>query len=251
VAYKYARKKQMSLDINKGLSSILERLGEFFHIFDLSFVVAGAMTFSALTFLYIKISLPFWFPFQEWERVFVIIVGCYVCGLISFAGGRHINEYKRRRCLRKILPISLNEYNLCKVFIEHDDKQKIDKMYEHIYTLMWSKIVNEKPDSPALRHLMRYWSMSATYDGVAFSLIVWALVIFVVQFCQITPNPINNWVSIFGTLLTGMAALIAFRQAASYYEYQIKDLVAYLSIIYYGSTFEKKLKIKYILVLHK
>lgn len=87
------------------MGSILSRVGKFFHIFELSYIIAGAITLSALVFFYIKLGLifPDWFPFQQWEGIAIIIVACYVCGLFSYAAGRSLSEILLRWWTHQII----------------------------------------------------------------------------------------------------------------------------------------------------
>lgn len=110
-------KKSISDELTSGLGSIFSRVGEFFHIFDLSYIIAGAITFGALAFFYIKIGLtfPVWFPFQRWEGIAMIIVACYVCGLVSYAAGRRISDLFRKKTLKNIMDDALIAHGLNKV----------------------------------------------------------------------------------------------------------------------------------------
>ena len=108
-----AEEKSSGGDVATGLRSIFERVGEFFHIFDLSFFVSGAMTFGAIAFLYLQMGYPRYFPFPPWVGVVALIVACYVCGLITFAVGREVSGRSfRRRTLERTLPIALKIHDL-------------------------------------------------------------------------------------------------------------------------------------------
>jgi hypothetical protein len=81
-----------------------------------------------------------------------------------------------------------------------------------------------------LQHLMRYWAMSATYDGVAFSFLVWAVVIVAVQFPAVAPHPTGQLLGISACVAAVSAACFAFRRGAVYFEYQIEDVVAHFAV---------------------
>ena len=217
-------------DIATGLRSIFERVGEFFHIFDLSFFVSGTMTFGALAFVYLQMRYPRSFLFPSWIAVMALIVACYVCGLIAFAVGREISGQSfRRRTLERILPDALSAHNLGDSIIASYTSNGETGLWR-LYIRMWSEIAHEKSAPVVIHHLMRYWAMAATYDGVAFSFIVWAAALIAVQFKAIAPEPVGHLTGTVSALLCACAALFAFRRGASYYEYQIEDVVAHFAV---------------------
>jgi hypothetical protein len=218
-------------EIASGLRSIFERIGEFFHIFDLSFFVAGVMTFGALVFVYIVMKKPRQFPFEPWVGVVALIVASYVCGLIAFSVGRELSGRTfRRRILHRILPRALEAHNLSTESITLYTAGEHPRFW-WLYIRMWSEITHEKSAPLVLHHLMRYWAMAATYDSVGFSFLVWAFVLIVVQFKYVAPNPIGHGIGSIGALLCACAAYFAFRRGADYYEYQIEDVVAHFAVM--------------------
>jgi hypothetical protein len=88
----------------EGVRSLFSRLGEFFHIFDLSFLVSGATTLGALLFLHYRLGFSADFPFSGWVAGFGLIIASYVCGLVSFSAGRALNtQLFRKRLLSDYL----------------------------------------------------------------------------------------------------------------------------------------------------
>ena len=67
-------------------------------------------------------------------------------------------------------------------------------------------------------------------------LLVWASALFAMQFGFITPEPIGHGVSTVGTLFCVAAAFFSFRRGASYYEYQIEDVVAHFAVMRHRLT---------------
>jgi hypothetical protein len=225
-----AEEKSPGGEIATGLRSIFERVGEFFHIFDLSFFVGGSMTFGAFAFLYLLMQYPRQFPFAPWVGVLALIIACYVCGLITFAIGRELSRHTfRRGTLNRTLPLALAAHNLGDNIITSYTAGGERGLWS-LYIRMWSEVVHEKSAPAILHHLMRYWAMAATYDGVGFSLIVWAMALVAVQFPSVAPQPLGHGAGIAGALLCMGAALFAFRRGANYYEYQIEDLVAHFAV---------------------
>lgn len=231
-----AEERSLGGEVTSGVRSIFERIGEFFHIFDLSFFVGGAMTFGAFAFIYIKMNYPRQFPFAPWVGVLALIIACYVCGLIAFAIGRELSRLVfRRQMLEIVLERALAAHNLSGEII-NSYKEGVGKGLWWLYIRMWSEMAHEKSAPFVQHHLMRYWAMAATYDGVAFSFIVWACVLIAVQFSSVAPEPISNGVGITGAALCICTAVFAFRRGADYYEYQIEDLVAHFAVARCGLT---------------
>ena len=82
-------------DAAAALAAFLERLGRFFDIFDLSFIVSGATAVGAVAFLLDTLGLRM-VPLSGWVHVAAIIVACYVAGLLCFAAGRWLRMGSRR-----------------------------------------------------------------------------------------------------------------------------------------------------------
>jgi len=222
--------KSPTEEIVSGVRSLFDRIGEFFHIFDLSFFVSGVMTFGALVFVYLRLEYPRDFPFAPWVSVLAIIIACYVCGLIAFAVGRGISGPTfRRNKLEITLPRALDAHDLKDDVINRYRGEK-EKWLWWLYIRMWSDLAHEKSAPLVLHHLMRYWAMAATYDSVAFSFVVWAFALIAMQFDFITAKPIGHGIGTIGALLCLAAAFFAFRRGANYYEYQIEDVVAHFVV---------------------
>jgi hypothetical protein len=217
-------------DAVKGLSSLFGRLGEFFHIFDLSFLVSGATTLGALAILGARLGLSVSIPIG-WILCFALIIAAYVCGLISFAAGRLLNGILFRRGVLNKFRSALIGQNLQGSVIATYLQRGEPGGYPlwRLYIRLWQQLAAKQPTSVAFHHLSRYWAMAATYDGVAISLIFWA--------ASITPLPIlgRSFLSPSLTLVAMavllMAAMACLQQGAKYYEFQIEDLVASLAVM--------------------
>jgi hypothetical protein len=226
-----AEEKSAGGEIASGLRSIFDRVGEFFHIFDLSFFVSGVTTFAAFAFLYTMMQYPRRFPFEPWVGVVALIVACYVCGLMCFAAGRWLSGWVfRGRMLGHYLPLALAVHGLDKdATVTSYTGQKMAGLWR-LYIRMWSEIA-DKQSVPVIRHhLMRYWAMAATYDGLAASFVVWAGVLIAVQFPAVAPAPLGRGPGVTGAVACLVAAVVAFRRGASFFEFQIEDLVAHFAV---------------------
>jgi len=217
-------------ELASGLRSIFERLGEFFHIFDLSFFVAGASTFASLAFLYVMMRKPLIFPFEAWVGVIAVIIACYICGLVAFAVGRELSgKTFRRFTLARTLPLSLAAHSLKGERIGTYLSGERPRLW-WLYIRMWSEVAHAKSSPVVLHHLMRYWAMAATYDAVAFSLLVWAAVLTALQFAAVAPQPVGHGLGTAAAVACVAAAFFAFRRGAAYFEYQIEDVVAHFAV---------------------
>jgi hypothetical protein len=223
--------KKPTEEIAQGLRSIFDRIGEFFHLFDLSFLVSGASTFAAAAFFYIRAGYSREFPFAQWVGVCAVIIGSYICGLLAFAAGRWLNgNIFRRTLLERRLPEAINIHALSSQTISSYLGQKPERARVwRLYIRMWSEIAQSQSGSVTFQHLSRYWVMAATYDGVGFSLLLWGCVLLLAGCKFFVQNPLSAGLSIFGALVAGLLALVAFKRAADYYEYQIEDVGASIS----------------------
>lgn len=221
--------RSLTGEVAGGVRSVLDRVGEFFHIFDLSFFVGGAMTFGALAFVYVQMGYPQHFPFAPWVGVLAVVVACYVCGLLAFAVGRELSALTvRSRTLRETMSAALTAHELSEVVAIK--KYTGDEGPLRLYIRMWSEVIHERSAPAVTHHLMRYWAMSATYDGVAFAFLVWAVALIFPMFPPAPRRPIDYCAGVAGVLLCLLAARFAFRRGAVYYKYQIEDLVAHFAV---------------------
>ena len=83
-------------EVADALKALFARLGSFFDLFDLSFLVSGSLTLAALVVLAQLANRHLPFQLEGWVRTAVIILGTYVLGLICFAIGRWIRIPKRK-----------------------------------------------------------------------------------------------------------------------------------------------------------
>src|SRR5271166_5199645 len=79
-------------ELAEAFKLIFAKIGDFLDLFDLSFIVSGALGLSAL-FLWAKfIDLPVPTGIHGGVRIFLIVFACYVNGMIFFAAGRFIRR---------------------------------------------------------------------------------------------------------------------------------------------------------------
>jgi hypothetical protein len=217
-----AEERSVTGELASGMRSILERVGEFFHVFDLSYFVGGASTFGALGFLYLEMGKPMVFPFAPWVGGLALILACYVCGLVAFAAGRWINNRLfRRRKLDVTLPAALSGHRLTdeETIKSYLTGEPPDRWW--LYQRMWSEIAHKRSARAVLDHLMRSWAIAATYDAVAFSFVVWAA----------AAAAGGTVLSIVGAAACLVASLFAFHRGAEHYKDQIQVAVAHFAVV--------------------
>lgn len=215
-------------EVAQGLRSIFDRIGEFFHLFDLSFVVSGASTFGAAVFLYLRSGYARTLPFPKWSTVAAAIIASYICGLLAFAAGRWLNgRFFRPTLLEERLPKAIALHGLTSEVLSSYLPDPTSRAHVwRLYIRMWADIARHEPRSVTFHHLSRYWVMAATYDGVAFSLLIWAAVLLAATCPFIAPQRLGIPAGLSGAVFAVVFAIVAFKRAADYYEYQIEDVVA-------------------------
>jgi hypothetical protein len=215
-------------ELAKGVSSVFDRLSEFFHIFDLSYIVSGVAMFGALSFLYLRNYAPQPIPFAPWVGVAALIVACYICGLLSFALGRLINtEVFRKRVMKRTVRSVIAGHGLtAPVMAKYAETKEGDRS---LYTRLWAEVSNNHSEKAVFRHLLRYWVMAATYDGVGAALLIWAAVLLACGCPWIITRPLAWPVALTGFFAFFAASALAFHRGAGYLEYQLEDLIATLA----------------------
>jgi hypothetical protein len=223
-------KRGLADEAAEGVRTLFSRLGEFFHIFDLSFLVSGVLTLSALIFLFMRLGFRLELPFAGWVSGLALIIVAYVCGLVSFALGRSLNGKLFRRTALANLKAAVVGQGLTGEAVRKflDSEEPTGFPLWRLYIRLWQQLAYKHPHSVAFHHLSRYWAMAATYDGVAVSLMVWTIVV----------TPVDLFGSVYLSLPLTLvvmlallfASLLCLRQGAKYYEFQVEDLVAALAV---------------------
>ncbi|MCH9647566.1 MAG: hypothetical protein K0U98_04960 [Deltaproteobacteria bacterium] len=237
-----SEKKGVVDEAASGVAVMFGRLGEFFHIFDLSFFVAGASTVGALLFLgwrsasstVADLPLLVWLSGipSGWRAGLALMIACYICGLATFSLGRALNgQLFRRQVLQKTLTQALKGQQLKGPIVANFLDGKAPKQFPRwrLYIRLWQQLAANHSQSVAFTHLSRYWAMAATYDGVAASLLVWAMVVSPITGLGL--RPFQLWPSVAAMVALACGALLCFRQGGKYYEFQIEDLVAALAVM--------------------
>lgn len=168
--------------VSETIKPILDKVIDFFHIFDLSYIISG---FATTTSIYIWMDHHDAIPTITLTSKQLIVVGimsCYVLGLLSFSVGRFFRRYiynniARRRIWHKVftnLNVEENFQFVNRLVNANMSKEQFD--LECIKK--WDALRSDDSKKVTYNHLNRYWVMTATTDGLTFSSIVSFILIF-------------------------------------------------------------------------
>jgi len=209
--------------------AFLYRVGDFFHVLDLSFFVSGFMTYAALYVMGKEVAGLNYPIIKSGLNILFVFIMIYVCGLLSFAFGRYINDFLfRRREFNKEIKKAIKCHCLNGLTIEKYELLGEDCLSK-LYARLWQEVVYSKNSSLIRYHLSRYWAMSAIYDGLGFSFICWLILVFLCS--PFVFALIGMTASIVMVLFLLIVVFICFWQGSIYYKYQVGDLVAYVSML--------------------
>lgn len=218
----------ISKDLAGGVRGLFDRIGEFFHLFDLSFFVSGTVTFSALAYWSSRQKgQSVAFPSSTWIRVIALVVFCYVCGLLSFAAGRcaagiwRRDLPSRRKFFTKFLRDVIADHGISapeiEAYLNGDDKPW------RLYERLWVDARESRQRAASFAILNRYWVMAATYDGIAVSCALWVPVLALAPPFQ----GLINWVAL--PALAALASALSFWQGHNYFKFQVHEVIATLA----------------------
>jgi hypothetical protein len=221
-------------EIAEAVRSILDKVGDFFNILDLSFIVAGSAAFGALA-LWVQLGgNRVALPQQGWLGVFGILMGCYLLGLVCFAAGRLVRTgfYTRRRQDSSQTRFAVDFPALLKA---HGlDEEEPFKTYIargeagtwRLYTRLWAEVREKRHPSPSVSLLNRYWVMAATYDGLTVATGVWLLVVAAWSLGLGVASPLDGYAGTAAIVLLVVVGLACRHEAERYTRYQAEELVA-------------------------
>ncbi len=223
-------------EIGKALKTIFDKVADFFDLFDLSFFVSGITTGSAFLFLWYlndgEISVP---VKESFLKTLLAVLFFYVMGLISFVFGRWLRQaifwktsYKNFDARLKIIikVHKLSDREPYKTYLSYPENERGTW---RLYVRLWSKIRDNVKFLNSFSLLKRYWVMTATYDGIASSLICWSGVS--TYLCFIDKSLINiawYWgITIFSILI--LVSRLCIREADRNLYNQAEELIAILA----------------------
>jgi hypothetical protein len=214
-------------ELGDALKSIFDKLGQFLDLFDLSFLISGAVTTGAVAFWCHESGYSLSFPLDGWLSVIALFLTFYIAGLVSFALGRwpRTGAKNATNSFDSLFERILKAHGLA------DDptfKEYLLRTNERgswrLYVRLWAEVRACPSAAPSLTLLNRYWVMAATYDGLFVAGALWALVL-----ASRTYWPEDHLDYVPGSLLVAVVALASyacFREAGRYLRYQVEELVA-------------------------
>jgi FtsH-binding integral membrane protein len=220
-------------ELGEALKIIFDKIGQFLDLFDLSFFISGTVAAAGIAFWGHRANAIPYLQLPNWILVVVVLVYIYCCGLVCFAVGRIL-----RMCTRASNRID-NQFK--KTLAEHGldayepfhsylgrtgEAENSLRGIWALYIRLWADLRTDPKMVASTSLLNRYWVMAATYDGVAFALLVWGLVAAVFTLGW-TVAPQMHWTSgvpiVFALIGASFACM---HEAGRYSEYQIYELVA-------------------------
>ncbi|MDM8523079.1 hypothetical protein QUF80_06865 [Desulfococcaceae bacterium HSG8] len=227
--------------IAEALKALFDKISDFFDIFDLSFFVSGAVFVSAVVFWAYLSDRYLFSPLQGGFKILVIVISCYVSGLLCFASGRwlRITLFKAERGSKFDSQFQeiLEAHGLTNggPFREYLGRTNC-RSTRRLYIRLWAEI-RQTPDlAPSLSLLRRYWVMAATYDGLSVAVFSWAIVIG--MWCSgVGANSKPDLISGSGVvLILILMSFACLREAERYVRYQNEELVATIAVHRAGSS---------------
>jgi hypothetical protein len=240
--------------------AVLDRLAEFFFLFDLSFLVSGAAAFSAVVLAWHLADVPR-LALEGGLQIFAVLIACYLSGLLCFAVGSWLrNKLPAERgdrfdvLLREILIThGIDRHPVFATYFQRadeatrrraertsagtadegdgaKDEDGVDEAGDwslwRLYTRMWAESRDLIPSSPSWSLLQRYWVMTATYDGLAAALLVWVTLILVWMLGFGLVSRLSPWLGVPALLLLLAFVAACFHEAGRLKRYQMEELAA-------------------------
>lgn len=223
-------------ELGDALKALLDKLSDFFDIFDLSFFVSGAAAIAALAFWGLRAGITLPASTSPWVNVLVVILACYITGLLCFALGRWV----RMQIMKLLGEKSSDEFlrTVVEAHVLQDEEPYKSYLADNakgdpgrLYTRLWAEIRQSDRLAPSLSLVRRYWVMAATYDGLAFALVVWMVVLIAVTLgAGVAEDKRPSW-WVTGPVVALLALAVAacLHEARRFMKYQVEDLVAALA----------------------
>ena len=247
-------------ELTEALAALLKRLVNAFDVFDLSFLVSGALSLGAVATLLHQMNIGFWSSLKSavtetagngWFLV-VLVLLTYIMGLVSFACGRFI-RYRRGNKLKAesggprasgqrddALTEVLKGHGLHSESITNGYLARENSKW-HLYTRMWAKLRETQNLSASFNLCNRFWVLSAIYDGMAFAGLLWMIVV-IHRYWKRSPGPpywrgFAHWEDArtvgLGAALIGLVvfALVCLRESERLSKNQLEEMVATLALL--------------------
>lgn len=221
-------------ELVKQTQPIFQKLGDFFDLFDLSFMVSGIATSLSLLFLYhnltdediIKSIKDF-----DGFLIFLSIIVVYLLGLISWVLGKWVRDKLNKTKYKSIETTFKHNNALSDDLFQHyytsdsyangkdEDKERV---MAELYCRLWGIIRESNLCLNSFSLLKRYWVQTANFEGLIFSTVSWFAVLSITWY----KNPIFNYYCYGISLVILVFIFFAFKkEAVNYKKYQMIELV--------------------------
>lgn len=226
-------------EIGKAFNSLFRKVGDFFDIFDLSFLVSGLFLVFSIFIWTSLIGFIIPIDFEQTPHIIVLILACYVTGLVCFVIGRWF-----RKIIFKVASHFLSIEEKYAFFLTLLKAHQLDKLVsfkeyltennfqpKRLYVKLWAKVRHNEKLEPSFSLLRRYWVMTATYDGLTTVALVWIGIMLDLTF----NHPEIQFISTaFGLFLIGVIIVIVFGcsiEANRYERNQMEEIVATIASV--------------------
>jgi hypothetical protein len=218
-------------EIAKQVEPILQKIADFFDIFDLSFIVSGTATGCGLSFFAYKLySVNIYKYLSELSgfQIFFCIISVYILGLISWIIGKFIRtKFYPNLYIDVHNRFLINNADNNELFthyiqnIDISDKVKLEEKMSELYGMLWVKVRESTKSKASFSLLRRYWVQTATFEGLLFSVTLWNIIILFLIIKMEIPIILS---SVIFVILCFIAKLL-FNEAVRYKKYQLTELV--------------------------
>lgn len=241
-------------DIADAAKVLFQRVGDFFDLFDLSFLVSGAGAVGAFVLwhwlktdqLVLKVTTVY--------QALMLAVACYLSGLVCFTAGRKV-RWLVFRIVRRTGRPSFDRYQALATKLRHHDLSAHPKLQryltdapsadttldeeqrerrrwlESLYTRLWAELRQDADLAPSFNLARRYWVLAATYDGLTTVLLLWLAIVLRLELdgSMGAVIQLSRWELLgVGTALSLLALFCAW-EARRYDQYQLEEVVASLA----------------------
>jgi hypothetical protein len=231
-------------ELGEALKIIFEKIGQFLDLFDLSFFISGTVAAVGIAFWGHQANLIPRLQLPNWIFVVVVLVYIYCCGLVCFAVGRILRTRSStgacnrfdKRFKKTLVEHGLNAFEPFRSYLERTKgidglkgTEATDGPLRGIWALyvrLWADLRTDPKMLASTNLLNRYWVMAATYDGIAFALLVWVVVVAAFTFGWAVVPQMHWTLAVLVVAALILASLACMREAGRYSEYQIYELVA-------------------------
>lgn len=225
-------------EVVKTLEPIFQKIADFFNLFDLSFIISGVITSSAIAFfLHSTGQINFNDIHIHGFLFFAAIAVIYAVGLVSWVIGRYFRTVFPRyiHVHHKFVEHKATNDLLYKRYVSDDikDVSLLEKKMKTLYGYLWVLVRENLADKESYSLLKRYWVQTATFDGLVTSFCLWGLVFFSILFISPIHNltlseqghSINKLIGCIGLGLAIISMLVVLSEAIRYKKYQMGELV--------------------------